>query len=1100
MIAAAAALAIFAYCTIVGLAVVATLGSEDRPYLPLLAPAIGAAIIIIPGIWISELGVPMARAGPIELIAISVVAIVAIVRARRRIHLARYWPFGVILLAAFIASAWPIFQFGFNWLSYSNDDMSNYVLNAERLVELGWFSVPDFTAYNFNRDPTAIYWLWTVDNERFGAEMFLTTWLSVFRVNGFQLFMPVMAALGMMQIAAAAALVYRTDARRNQALWVAALMAICALATFGLEYQLLAQVFGIGQLIAAIVLLCDLPERVDWRRVLLAGIATTGVSMVYPEVTPFLVLGVAVYFGVLLYRRALTWRGSGLWIALVALATTLLLNAYLRNYLAVVWRRVLSNSGSPTDAHVRTYIELFPFYLLPSGLPTFYGLYSAVEGISEPWLSLGILGGAILLVATIVVVLRAVARAEPAAPVALAMLGLGGLLFWSRNGFGLFKLAMYVQPFLIACFVPRLSVWLGKYKPAVIAALLLYAILNVQTQAFYVDRSRAGWSAKGTTFVEIPNASASHLLDELGHLSTIANPSVDFISDTTNVVFGKIEAFFAKPSNIVYPSSNFLPGVFILTDDRVERALMIPKLVDIALSMRAQRRRNFKSPNFIFKDDYGLDRLNAFFSNSSIPALERRRTGVIFLEDTAAQSVVNRWYTSDVDRNFNIVPIDRVKNHLIFVSSRYGLDYYSRGRSVALYQLEPDLFYNKKTMAGMGRRILFEIVNPTPKIHLEINYTATLKDDGQCVLYDPSILGAGMRPRYGHVIGRGSARVFLPVVTPRVLVGQPYMMLDMNTTPTLFPFPRTGLMNLYGRNIPLDGRLLVGFVRDISAVTDEEYQRLNRPSFLNNLRADLANRNLEYSGAYEDGWISESSEYVLARPAEKPALVVSGLVPLIGNPNFHTTLRVLADNREVGRAELGIGAFRFQFPAKRLGSRARVTLLFDRYQRLPNGDGRPVAAQLYTVGFLTAQQAAAQSGPVMTASRTRSAWFSASANSRIEFGSGWYPLETYGGQTFRWANNDARLVVRASTTQNSKLVVDVAPGPGEGSKAGALHLVDSAGRDLGAARIARRRSVVFPLKAAAGPETYVLHIDRGGASIPSDPRILNFRVFGISLK
>lgn len=1099
MLAAAVALAIFAYCTIVGLAVIYALGSDERPYLPLLAPAIGAAVVIIPAIWISQLGVAMAIAGPIELPALLLAAAIVLVRARRRIRLASYWPFAVILLAGFIACAWPIFQFGFNWLSYSNDDMSNYVLNAERLVELGWFTVPDFTAYNFNRDPTAIYWLWTVDNERFGAEMFLTVWLTVLRVNGFQLFMPVMAALGMMQISATGALVYRTADKRNLALWATAFMAACALATFGLEYQLLAQVFGIGQLIAAVVLVCDLPERNSWQRVLLASIAVTGVAMVYPEVTPFLFIGIVLYFGVLIFRRTLTWRRSGLWLSLVALATTLLLNAYLRNYVAVVWRRVLSNSGSPEGAHLRTYIELFPFYLLPSGLPTFYGLYSAVESIPEPWLSLGILAGIVLLVTTIFVILRAVRGPQPAAGPALGMMMLAGLLFWTRNGFGLFKLAMYVQPFLIACFVPRLPGWFARSKPWLTVAVALFVICNLQTQSFYVDRSRAGWSAKGTTFVEIPNASASHLLDELGRLSTIANPNVDFISDTTNVVFGKIEAFFAKPSNIVYPSSNFLPGVFILTDDRVERALMIPKLVDIALSMRAQRRRNFKSPNFMFRDDYGLLRLNAFFSNSSVPGLERRK-GVIFLEDTAAQSVVNRWYTSDVQRNFNVVPIGSVRNHLIFVSSRYGLDYYSRGRAVALYQLEPDLFYNQQTMAGMGRRILFEIINPSPNLHLEINYTATLKDDGECILYDPSVLGEGLIPRFGHVIGRGSARVFLPTVKPRVLVGQPYIMLDMNTTPTLFPFPRTGLMNLYGRNIPLDGRQLVGFVRDISVVTDDDYRRLARPNILRDIRADLANHNLEYSGAYEDGWISESSEYVLSHPKAKPVLWVSGLVPLIGNPNYHQTLRVLADGKLVGRADLGIGTFSFQFPARNVGPAPRITLLFDHFQRLPNGDGRPVSTQLYSLGFLAEGEAARQSKAVAVFSSTRSHWLNASRSARVDFGSGWYPLETYDGQTFRWANNDAQLVVRAATTGRSRIVLDVAPGPGESNGAGSLHLVDEQGRDLGSVALTKRRSVAFPLKSSKTSKTYVLHIDRGGALIRSDPRILNFRVFSISVK
>ena len=53
----------------------------------------------------------------------------------------------------------------------------------------------------------------------------MSLWLSVIRVNGFQLFMPVMVALGMMQILAGAALVYRSERYRAAALLTAGLLA-----------------------------------------------------------------------------------------------------------------------------------------------------------------------------------------------------------------------------------------------------------------------------------------------------------------------------------------------------------------------------------------------------------------------------------------------------------------------------------------------------------------------------------------------------------------------------------------------------------------------------------------------------------------------------------------------------------------------------------------------------------------------------------------------------------------------------------------------------------------------------------------------------------
>ena len=1097
MLAALISLTIFAYCTILGLALIAALGSEEKPYLPLLAPALGAACCIIPAIWLSELGVPMARGGPILLGTLLAAALFSLVRWRRRLRLRGYWPFAAILFVGFLLAAWPIFEFGFNWVSYANDDMVNYVLNAERLVELGWFTVPSYTAFNFNRDPSTIYWNWTVYNERFGSEMSVTLALSIFKHNGFQLFMPVMAALGLMQISAAAALVYHSEKFRAAALLTAGLMAICALTTFALEYQLLSQVFGISLLVASVALLCDLPEALSWRSILLCAISIAGMSMVYPEASPFLIFGAALYYGVLAFQKKLEWRAARLWLVCVGLVTTLLLNEYLRNYLSVVFRRLLDQAGG-ADHRI---IELFPFYLLPSGLAMFFGIYSSVQGIAEPWLSIGIFLGLILLALTATLIVRGSRSPEPAACVGVVMLILGALLFFKQNGFGLFKEAMYAQPFLIA----TLTIWLAKptakvaRRAMLVSAVLLCVVLNLQTQHYYVDRSRGGWTEKGATFLEIPNASASHLLDEFAQLPHLAGPSTTFISDTSNVVFGKIEAYFAKPTNIIYPSGNFLPGLFVIPNSSFERALIIPWMLKKAVSMSVERQRFVRRPYFLFRDDYGVTRLGDFFANASIPRLFRRPEDVVFLEDTAAQSVVNRWNTSNMQKNFEAVRLDHLRNHLIFVSSRYGLDYNARGKYVALYQLEPDLFYHGETMAGMGRRVLFEVINPSPKVRLELNYSVTLRDDDECILDDPSIRGAGMDPQFAHVIGRGSARIFLPAVTPRILTGQSYVFLDMNVNGVLFPFPRTGLMNLYGRNIPLDGRLLVGFARDISAISEQEYQHLRPPSLLTNLRAALRDRNLEYSGAYEDGWISEASFYGLSHRDDQRFLTVSGMVPFIGDSNFHFTLRVLAGEREVGRAELGVGRFAFAFPVGRLGPRVRVKLLFDRFQRLPLDDRRPVAGQLYTVGFLTAAQAARLPHFASWASTAQSKWLRV-VDKRIDFGEGWYEVESYDGQTFKWASNDARLVVRGRTTQRTRLVLDAAPGPGEGGSAGVLHLLDSGGRELGAATISQRQTVSFPLEAVPGPQTYVLHIDHGGAVTPSDPRILNFRVFSVSLR
>ena len=1101
MLAALLSLAIFAYCTVLGLGVIAALSTEQKPYLPLLAPIIGAATAIVPAVWLSEAGVPMARGGPILLAALLAGAIVAVVRTRRRIQVVSYWPFALILLAGFGMAAWPLFQFGFNWLSYGNDDMANYVLNAERLLELGWFTVPDYSVYNFNKDPTAIYWMnWTVDNERYGAEMLVTLTLSVFRLNGFQVFMPVCAALGLMQIAAAAAIIYRNDKYRTAAILTAALLAIASLAIFGIEYQLLAQLFGLPLLIASVVLLCDVPSKPRMRSVLLCSVATAGLAMVYPEISPFAYLSVAVYFAIRTFGRSLHWRVPALWLGSVGMTTLVLVNIYMRNYLTVMESRV-AQSAAGENTHY--FIVTFPFYLIPSGIPNLFGILSAVQGLSDPWLSLGILFGIALLVIAFVAAVRAAQSEDPAGPVVLVMFALGILLFAKQNGFGLFKSAMYVQPFLIGCLVLW---WLNvkqrlKWPSVAVVLLFVYAGLNVLTGVFYVDRSRALWSKSGATFVEIPNASASHLLDEFsGLVPTAHRTGTTFLSDSSNVVFAKIESFYARPANIIFPSDNFLPGTYMVPPDPIIQRLLIPSLVAKAIEMSATRGQHFRSPDYLFTDDYGRLAFNGFFADTDVPRLERNPRNVFLLEDTAAQSVVNRWYQMDTSKNFRIIPLSSVRNHLIFVAARYGLAYYSHSKTSSLFQLEPDLFYPGRTMAGMGRRFLFAVVNSSKKIRLEVDYTATLKDDGESILHSPFVTGATLEKRFAPVVGRGSARLFLPATAPRIMVGQPFIMLDMNVNGTLFPSRRTGLMRLYGTKIPLDGRLLVGFVRDISAISEDDYRRIRPPSFLSNLPKDLTDRTLEYSGAYEDGWVSETSQYVLTRPREASVISIRGLVPLIEGTEYHSLMRVRVDGREIGRANVGVGTFDFTFPAGNAAARPRVELLFDRFQRLPNGDGRPVALKLYSFGFQTAGSAARARKSALLGSRERSDWFNAIRKGHIDFGTGWYPLETFGGQTFRWANNDARIVALSRTNERSRLQIDVAPGPGEGGREGRLHLLDSAGRELGVVTRAQRQIATFRLRAAPPLQTYVLHIEGGGASIPSDPRILDFRVFAASIK
>jgi hypothetical protein len=160
-------------------------------------------------------------------------------------------------------------------------------------------------------------------------------------------------------------------------------------------------------------------------------------------------------------------------------------------------------------------------------------------------------------------------------------------------------------------------------------------------------------------------------------------------------------------------------------------------------------------------------------------------------------------------------------------------------------------------------------------------------------------------------------------------------------------------MNLYGTKIALDPKAVVAFGRDISLISNEEYETLRAPSQLKSFPEDLANKNLEYSGLFEDGWVSEASFFGLSQPKLSSTLRIQGAVPKIEDQAFTTELTIFVDGKKVKTQLLSLGDFDIKLETPNMEKRRRIDLRFSQFQRLPNGDKRPVAAQLKYIGFVS---------------------------------------------------------------------------------------------------------------------------------------------------
>ena len=107
----------------------------------------------------------------------------------------------------------------------------------------------------------------------------------------------------------------------------------------------------------------------------------------------------------------------------------------------------------------------------------------------------------------------------------------------------------------------------------------------------------------------------------------------------------------------------------------------------------------------------------------------------------------------------------------------------------------------------------------------------------------------------------------------------------------------------------------------------------------------------------------------------------------------------------------------------------------------------------------------------------------------VRLGEGWYQAETSDGETFRWVNNDAKLVV----DRPHRLALEVEAGPGLGGVPFVLEVRSEAGGGVQSVLAEGRKTVEVDL--AQG--VYRLHVESGGRTYPGDWRTLNFRVFDL---
>ena len=111
----------------------------------------------------------------------------------------------------------------------------------------------------------------------------------------------------------------------------------------------------------------------------------------------------------------------------------------------------------------------------------------------------------------------------------------------------------------------------------------------------------------------------------------------------------------------------------------------------------------------------------------------------------------------------------------------------------------------------------------------------------------------------------------------------------------------------------------------------------------------------------------------------------------------------------------------------------------------------------------------------------------------------WGPLEDWGGRRFRWVNNDAELLLFSPSEETRSLILELERGPSL-PPAGATVIAYVNGAPSDTATITGFHRAMMRLPDVLQKENLVrLHVTAEGKPSENDPRVLNFRVFRISL-
>jgi hypothetical protein len=416
------------------------------------------------------------------------------------------------------------------------------------------------------------------------------------------------------------------------------------------------------------------------RHGVLTGVVAAALCIAYPEPTPFLALAYFLYLGIGWWRKQASLAAATGVLAYTMLSVVILLRYNVISYVSTLTMQL----GSATHEG-NLLLSLFPYFLVPTGFSNLFGWMPIARDFAEPVVSTSILAGLALATAVVGWAVRGSSRATPVALLMLVNAAVAVKFFRGGNDFPLYKLAMWMQPALMAGVAALVLGW--RWRWSAVAAAGLFFVTTIPT-AYYYTGSSVGAVSGGLT--ELRFGSIEGL-----QIPRPADADAQISATVENVVAAKFAAAELIGAQLAFESRDyFYPNTRIDFRAPPLHVQLHPHLEEMALSRPRMMARNtqqvatselwrteFSQPVLVRPTDYYLgmaNRLSLFNKFGHAPS--ETMHGVFALQ-----------------------PATQVRNRLIFVHSGRGNHYYlGIGRSFRFFSRRRTHTILAEIFAGSG--------------------------------------------------------------------------------------------------------------------------------------------------------------------------------------------------------------------------------------------------------------------------------------------------------------------------------------------------------------------------------------------------------------